>query len=117
MPTALIIGARNFGYAIIERLLTDHWTVVGAARSAATLERVRAAGAEGTEVDVTDQGSVLGALRDAAARHGRVDLAVNAASPYAAGASGPFGGGPLWQASPDDFDRWVVPMDMTRPSA
>ena len=99
MPVALIIGARNFGYAIIERLLADDWSVVGAAQSASTLERVRAAGAGALEVDVTDQESVLAALRDVAARHGRVDLAVNAASPYGGDRSGPFGGGPLAQAA------------------
>jgi NAD(P)-dependent dehydrogenase (short-subunit alcohol dehydrogenase family) len=108
VPTALIIGARNFGYAIIERLLADDWSVVGAARSAETLERVRAAGAGALEVDVTDQGSVLGALREVAGRHGRVDLAVNAASPYGGDRSGPFGGGPLGQARPESFEDWAA---------
>lgn len=108
MPVALIIGARNFGYAIIQRLLADDWTVVGAAPSASTLERVRAAGAEALEVDVTNQASVLGALRDVAGRHGRVDLAVNAASPYGGDRSGPFGGGPLEQAAQQGLDDWSV---------
>lgn len=108
MPTALVIGARNFGFAIIERLLADGWTVAGGARSAATLERVRAAGAEALEVDVTDKGSVLAALREIASRHGRVDLAVNAASPYGGGGGGPFGGGALGEASADGFDDWAV---------
>ncbi len=111
MPVALIIGARNFGYAIIERLLADDWSVVGAAQSASTLERVRSTGADALEVDVTDQDAVLGALRDVAARHGRVDLAVNAASPYGGDRSGPFGGGPLAQASASALDDWsVMPM-------
>ena len=111
MPAALIIGARNLGYSIIERLLADDWSVVGAAQSASTLERVRSAGAEALEVDVTDQAAVLGALRDVAARHGRVDLAVNAASPYGGDRSGPFGGGPLAQASASALDDWsVMPM-------
>jgi hypothetical protein len=26
MPTALVIGARNLGFAVIERLLSDGWT-------------------------------------------------------------------------------------------
>jgi NAD(P)-dependent dehydrogenase (short-subunit alcohol dehydrogenase family) len=36
MPTALIIGARSLGFAVIERLLGDGWTVAGAARSPET---------------------------------------------------------------------------------
>ncbi len=100
MPTALVIGARNLGFAVIERLLSDGWTVAGAARSPETLEKVRNAGAEALDVDVTDQASVLAALQDLSARHGRVDLAVNAASPYGGSRSGPFGGGPLAKAAP-----------------
>ncbi len=74
MPTALVIGARNLGFAVIERLLSDGWTVAGAARSPETLAKVRNAGAEALDVDVTDQASVLAALQDLGARHGRVDL-------------------------------------------
>lgn len=106
MPTALIIGARNFGFAIIERLLADGWTVAGAARSPETLDKVRKAGADALEIDVTDQASVLNGLREVAARHGRVDLVVNAASPYGGSREGPFGGGPLAEAQPSGFDDW-----------
>lgn len=108
MPTALVIGARNLGFAVIERLLSDGWTVAGAARSPETLAKVRNAGAEALDVDVTDQASVLAALQDLGARHGRVDLAVNAASPYGGSRSGPFGGGPLAQAAPTSFDDWAT---------
>ena len=111
MPTALVIGARNLGFAVIERLLADGWTVAGAARSQETLDRVRAAGADALEVDITDQASVAGALREVADRHGRVDLAVNAASPYGGGRSGPFGGGPLAEAAPSGVeDSSVMPV-------
>jgi NAD(P)-dependent dehydrogenase (short-subunit alcohol dehydrogenase family) len=106
MPTALVIGARNLGYSVIRRLLDDGWNVAGGARSPETLEKVRAAGADALEVDVTDQASVLAALREVAGRHGRVDLAVNAASPYGGGRSGPFGGGPLAVAGPTGFEDW-----------
>ena len=109
MPAALVIGARNLGFAVIERLLADGWSVTGAARSAETLQKVRDAGAHALEVDVTDQGSVLGALHDCAQRDGHLELIVNAASPYAsARGGGPFGGGPLAQAAPDAFDAWSV---------
>jgi NAD(P)-dependent dehydrogenase (short-subunit alcohol dehydrogenase family) len=106
MPTALVIGARNLGYAVIRRQLADGWSVTGGARSSGTLEKVRAAGADALEVDVTDQDSVLAALRAVAERHGRVDLVVNAASPYGGDRSGPFGGGPLAQAGPTGFEDW-----------
>ena len=106
MPTALVIGARNLGFSVIERLLADGWAVTGGARSAQTLDRVRSAGADALEVDVTDQESVGAALRAVAERHGRVDLAVNAASPYGGGRSGPFGGGPLAEAAPSGFEDW-----------
>jgi NAD(P)-dependent dehydrogenase (short-subunit alcohol dehydrogenase family) len=106
MPTALVIGARNLGHAVIKRLVADGWTVAGGARSAQTLEKVRAAGADALEVDVTEQASVLEALREIARRHGRVDLVVNAASPYGGSRSGPFGGGTLAEAEPSGFDDW-----------
>src|SRR4051794_31470183 len=106
MPTALVIGARNLGFAVIQRLLADGWAVAGAARSEETLDKVRGAGADALEVDVTDQASVAQALADTAGRHGRVDLVVNAASPYGGSRSGPFGGGPLAEAAPSGFEDW-----------
>jgi NAD(P)-dependent dehydrogenase (short-subunit alcohol dehydrogenase family) len=108
MPAALVIGARNLGSAIIERLLVNGWDVAGGAVSAETLDRIRDAGAHAVKMDVTDQASVLAALEDVAARLGRVDLVVNAASPYAAGGTGPFGGGPLAESDADGFDRWAT---------
>jgi NAD(P)-dependent dehydrogenase (short-subunit alcohol dehydrogenase family) len=107
MPAALVIGARNLGHAIVERLLADGWAVTGAARSPETLAKVRAAGADALEVDVTDQASVLAALGEVADRHGRIDLAVNAASPYGGGRSGPFGGGSLAEAQASGFEALV----------
>jgi NAD(P)-dependent dehydrogenase (short-subunit alcohol dehydrogenase family) len=107
MSAALIIGARNFGFAIIQRLLADGWSVAGGARSPETLDKVRQAGAYALEVDVTDPASVLAALQDVAGRYGRVDLAVNAASPYGGTRSGPFGGGQLSEAEPDAFEAWA----------
>ena len=106
MPTALILGARNLGFSIIERLLADGWTVAGAARSEETLAKVRGAGADALAIDVTDQASVLAGLHEVSERHGRIDLIVNAAAPYGGAHSGPFGGGPLAEAQPSGFDDW-----------
>ena len=108
MSTALVIGARNLGFAIIQRLLADGWDVAGGALSAETLGRIEGAGAHALEIDVTDQASVLDALGAVSARFGRVDLVVNAASPYAASGGGPFGGGPLADSEPDGFERWAT---------
>jgi 3-oxoacyl-[acyl-carrier protein] reductase len=106
VPAALVIGARNLGFAVVERLLADGWSVTAGARSPETLAKNREAGAEAIEVDVTDQESVLAALRSVAEREGRVDLVVNAASPYGGGRSGPFGGGPLAEAGASGFEDW-----------
>jgi NAD(P)-dependent dehydrogenase (short-subunit alcohol dehydrogenase family) len=106
--SALVFGARNLGGAIIETLIDGGWAVAGVARSEATLEKIRAAGALALRADVTDQGSVHHALEQVAGEHGRVDLVVNAASAYGGTRSGPFGGGPMAEADADAFDAWAV---------
>src|SRR5438128_2649128 len=44
MPAALVIGARNLGRSVIQRLVADGWDVTGGARSQGTLEKIRATG-------------------------------------------------------------------------
>jgi len=105
-PSALVLGARNLGRAIIEDLVGRGYAVVAVARSDSTLELATAAGALALRADITDQASVSGAFRHAAEAHGRVDLAVNAAAAYGGTRSGPFGGGPIAEAAPDAFDSW-----------
>ncbi len=106
--SALVFGARNLGGAIIEALIHENWGVAGIARSDATLEKITAAGALALRADVTDQASVHDALTRVAAEHGRVDLVVNAASAYGGARTGPFGGGPMAEASAEAFDSWAV---------
>jgi len=106
--SALIFGARNLGRAIVERLRNDGWAVAAVARSDSTLETVRAAGALALHGDITDPQSIRGALDEASAANGPVDLVVNAASAYGGTRSGPFGGGPLADAAPDAFDAWAA---------
>jgi len=60
------------------------------------------------EADVTDQASVTQALGRAAEANGRIDLVVNAASTYGGTRTGPFGGGPIAEASADAFDSWAT---------
>jgi len=106
--SALVFGARNLGRAIIERLIGEGWAVAGVARSQETLEAITASGALALRADVTDQASVRGAVEQAAAAHGAVDLVVNAASAYGGARRGPFGGGPIAQADAEAFDAWGV---------
>jgi NAD(P)-dependent dehydrogenase (short-subunit alcohol dehydrogenase family) len=106
--SAVVFGARNLGRAIIELLVSDGWAVMGVARSQKTLDGVTAAGALALEADVTDPASVHDALEQAAAAHGPVDLVVNAAAAYGGDRSGPFGGGPIAEASLDGFDSWTA---------
>ena len=106
--SALVFGARNLGGAIIDTLIDEGWLVAGVARSEATLEKIAAAGALALRADVTDQASVRETLTQVAADRGRVDLVVNAASAYGGSRSGPFGGGPMAEASADAFDSWAV---------
>ena len=55
--SAIIFGARNLGRAVIETLVADGWAVAGVARSQATLDGVREAGALALKADVTDPAS------------------------------------------------------------
>lgn len=106
--SAVVFGARNLGRAVIELLVSEGWSVAGVARSQETLDGVTASGALALRGDVTDQGDVRRILDEAAAAHGGVDLAVNAASAYGGDRSGPFGGGPLAEAVPEAFDSWAA---------
>ncbi len=106
--SGLVFGARNLGGAIIETLIADGWAMAGVARSTATLEKIARAGALALEEDVTDQASVTRALAQASEANGPIDLVVNAASTYGGSRSGPFGGGPIAEASADAFDSWAT---------
>jgi NAD(P)-dependent dehydrogenase (short-subunit alcohol dehydrogenase family) len=105
--SAVVFGARNLGRAVIELLLRDGWAVTAAARTRSTLDGVGALGALAVEGDVTDPASVYEVLEQAAAAHGGVELAVNAAAAYGGERSGPFGGGPIAEAALDAFDAWA----------
>jgi NAD(P)-dependent dehydrogenase (short-subunit alcohol dehydrogenase family) len=106
--SALVFGARNLGKAILEVLISQGWAVAGAALSDATLEGVKALGALAVRADVTDPGSVVRALEQAAQAHGPIDLVVNAAAAYGGERSGPFGGGPIAEAQPEAFNSWAT---------
>ncbi len=106
--SAVVFGALNLGRAVIELLVNDGWAVTGVARTQSTLDGVSVAGALALEGDVTDPASVYGALEQAAAAHGGVDLMVNAAAAYGGDRAGPFGGGPIAGADLEGFDSWAA---------
>jgi 3-oxoacyl-[acyl-carrier protein] reductase len=82
--------------------------VAGVARSQSTLDGVSATGALALKADVTDPASVSGALEQAAAAHGGIELVLNAASAYGGERTGPFGGGPIAEADLGGFDSWAA---------
>ncbi|MFI5120000.1 MAG: SDR family NAD(P)-dependent oxidoreductase, partial [Thermoanaerobaculia bacterium] len=55
---------------------------------------------DGNDVDVTNEQAVRGLVEAIRARHGRLDVLVNAVGGYA-------GGMPLWQQEPAAFDRML----------
>jgi NAD(P)-dependent dehydrogenase (short-subunit alcohol dehydrogenase family) len=106
--SAVILGARNLGGAIIDRLLADGWRVAGVARSDDTLERVRDRGALALRADASDPAELAGALHAARNEHGGLDLVVNAVTASRPPKDGPFGGGPLAEADLESFRGWTV---------
>lgn len=75
---ALVTGASaGIGKAIVLRLLADGWTVYGGARRVERMEDLRAAGAQVLALDVTDEASLQGAVKEMLSAEGRIDALVN----------------------------------------
>jgi 3-oxoacyl-[acyl-carrier protein] reductase len=99
---AVVLGARNLGGAIAMHLHETGWSPVAAvARSDESLAAVRERGIAGINADATDPD----ALREAVEQAGDVAVLVNAIS-AARPTGGPFGGGPLADATPDAYEAW-----------
>jgi NAD(P)-dependent dehydrogenase (short-subunit alcohol dehydrogenase family) len=109
MPTAAVLGARNLGGAVARHLTATGWSVASVARSDASFDGVRdtvALTLRGDAADPADLERVLAEARDGL---GGLDLVVNAVSasrPPAGG--GPFGGGPVADATLEGFRGWGV---------
>ena len=108
MPSALVLGARNLGGAIVDHLLEHGWQAASVARSEQTLAEVRERGALALQADASDPAQLERALAEASASLGGVDLVVNAVSASRPPGSGPFGGGPLADATLEGFHGWTV---------
>lgn len=106
--TAVVLGARNLGGAIIDRFLELGWNAAGVARSPDTLEGVRRRGALAIEADAADMASLTDALSTATRELGSLDAVINAVTAARPPSAGPFGGGPLATADLDAFRGWTV---------
>src|SRR5437588_9456428 len=106
--TAVVLGARNLGGAIIDHFLELGWNAAGVARSEDTLERVRQRGALAIPADAAEGSSLTEALRTARAELGSLDAVVNAVTAARPPTAGPFGGGELAVADLDAFRGWTV---------
>jgi NAD(P)-dependent dehydrogenase (short-subunit alcohol dehydrogenase family) len=108
MPSGLVLGARNLGGAIADHLQEEGWSVAAVARSEETLAAVRQRGVRAIRADASDPESLRAALAEAAGTAGGVDLVVNAVSAARPPGAGPFGGGPLAEATVEGFRGWTA---------
>ena len=101
-----MLGARNLGGAVLDHLLAAGWSGAAVARSADTLERVRDRGALALEADAADPGALRAAMERAREELDGLDLIVNAVSASRPPGSGPFGGGPVADATLEAWRGW-----------
>jgi NAD(P)-dependent dehydrogenase (short-subunit alcohol dehydrogenase family) len=106
MSSMLVLGARNLGGAILDHFLAEGWRGGAVARSADTLDAVRARGALALEADAADPEALRAALIGARDELGDLRLLVNAVSASRPPSRGPFGGGPLTEATVEGFRGW-----------
>jgi len=108
MPAAVVLGARNLGGAILDRLLADGWSAAAVARSDDTLAAVEARGALPLRADATSPAELADALARAGSELDGLDLLVNAVSVAHPQPGEPWGGGPVADATLDGFARWTA---------
>ncbi len=106
MPALVTLGARNLGGAILDRALGDGWSCAAIARSDDTLDAVRSRGAHAIRADVLVPDELEHALADAAESLGGLDAVVDAVSIARMGPGDVWGGGPIADATVEEFERW-----------
>ena len=104
MPSIVVLGARNLGGAILGHHLNNGWRGAAVARSPETLETVRAAGGLPLQADASDPEQLRGALEQARAEFGRLDVIVNAGQRRA-----PDQGRPVRRRQPREAERRGLP--------
>ena len=108
MPgTALILGARNLGGAIATHLAERGWQVAAVALSEETISKLPAA-VHGVALDASAPQGVDEAVHRTRDRLGPPSLLVNAVAAGPSPSGAPFGGGPLADLSPEDFDHYAL---------
>jgi NAD(P)-dependent dehydrogenase (short-subunit alcohol dehydrogenase family) len=106
MPSLVVLGARNLGGAILDHFLDEGWQGAAVARSEETLEKVRARGPLALQADAASPDELEAALARAREELGGLDLLVNAVSASRPPDGGPFGGGPILDATLEGFRGW-----------
>ena len=106
--SAVVLGARNLGGAIVARLLAEGWRVAGVARSEDTLALLEAQRALALRADASDPGQLAEALATAREKQGGLDLVINAVTAARPSPGSPFGGGSIAEADLDSFRGWAV---------
>jgi NAD(P)-dependent dehydrogenase (short-subunit alcohol dehydrogenase family) len=109
--TALIFGARNLGRAIGEHLAASGWSVAGVARTEDTASAFEQhiPDALGMALDASEPAGVDEAIERTRERFGGApSLMVNAVAAGPSPSGAPFGGGPLADASPEDFEHYAL---------
>ena len=105
---ALVLGARNLGGAILGHLVEHGWHAAAVARGDDSLSAVRDRGGVPVRADATDPADLDRAIAEAQRELGGLDLMVNAVSASRRPEGGPFGGGPLAEATLDGFRGWAT---------
>ncbi|MEA2285505.1 MAG: hypothetical protein QOJ21_1548 [Solirubrobacteraceae bacterium] len=108
--TILTLGARNLGGAILDHFIALGWNAAAVARSADTLDAVRAKGALAIEADAADPEALDEAMDAVRRRHSSLDVIVNAVTASRPAAGAPWGGGPIAQGTMDTVRAWTVPV-------
>src|SRR5437588_1909424 len=104
---AVVLGARNLGGAVVDRLLHDGWQVTAVARSDSTLRAARDRGATALRADASDPEELSAVLAAVHEQRGDLDLVVNALRPDLPLGEGAFGGGPITDADLATFRTWA----------
>jgi NAD(P)-dependent dehydrogenase (short-subunit alcohol dehydrogenase family) len=105
--TALILGARNLGGAIGAHLAGRDWNVAAVALSEETISKLPAA-MHGMALDASTPQGVDEAVRRTRDGVGPPSLLVNAVAAGPSPSGAPFGGGPLADLSPEDFEHYAL---------
>jgi NAD(P)-dependent dehydrogenase (short-subunit alcohol dehydrogenase family) len=105
--TALILGARNLGRAVAGHLAERDWAVAAVAQSDDTISKLPAA-IHGIALDASTPQGVDEAVRRTRERFGPPTLLANAVAAGPSPSGAPFGGGPLADLSPEDFEHYAL---------